>query len=72
MVTLSGFDRRLSSGAGSLDVSMPPGIARWLGAQTHSGENIGSTETHVIFVELKEPSAAAVHEGAEPLGPDPR
>jgi len=72
MVTLSGFDRRLSSGGDSVDVSMPPGIARWLGAQSHSGENIGSTETHVIFVELKEPSDGAVPEGAEPLGPAPR
>ena len=31
-----------------------PGEVRWLDAQTHSGENIGSTPTHVLFVELKE------------------
>lgn len=72
MVTLSAFDRRLSSGGDSLDVSLPPGAARWLGAQTHSGENIGSTETHVIFVELKERPSDGVHEGAEPLGPELR
>ena len=72
MVTLSGFDRRLSSGSDSLDVSLPAGIARWLGAQTHSGENIGSTETHVIFVELKEQAATADHEGMGLLGPDRR
>jgi len=27
----------------------------WLAAQEHSGENIGTTETHVLFVELKDP-----------------
>jgi hypothetical protein len=32
------------------------GRVRWLDAQTHSGENIGSTPTHVLFVELKEPT----------------
>jgi hypothetical protein len=30
--------------------------AQWLDAQEHSGHNIGNTETHVMFVELKEPS----------------
>lgn len=70
MVTLSGFDRRLSSGTGdSVDVSLPPGVARWLGEQSHSGENIGSTETHVIFIELKEPPSDP-SEGPAPLGPD--
>lgn len=71
MVTLSGFDRRLSSEGDSLDVSMPQGVARWLSAQSHSGENIGRTETHVIFIELKEPSSA-VPDGPPPLGPDLR
>lgn len=28
----------------------------WLAAQEHSGENIGETDTHVLFVELKEDS----------------
>lgn len=69
MVTLSGFDRRLSSEGGSLDVTMPQGVARWLGAQTHSGENIGSSETHVIFIELKEASST-MRAGPAPLGPD--
>jgi hypothetical protein len=55
MVTLSSFDRRLASGADSVDVTMPAFTARWLGAQSHSGLNTGSTETHCIFVELKEP-----------------
>jgi hypothetical protein len=55
MVTLSAFDRRLASGDRAVDVSMPADTARWLGAQSHSGRNTGSTDTHCIFVELKEP-----------------
>ena len=61
MYTLSGFQRRLigESGAGR-EVALEPGEARWLDAQTHSGENIGSTPTHVLFVELKELRDTAV------------
>ena len=67
MVTLSGFDRRLiGEGAESRDVTLEPGVVRWLDAQTHSGENIGITSTHVLFVELKEPIE---REGAGRLGP---
>lgn len=55
MVTLSSFDRRLTAGDESIDVTMPAFTARWLGAQSHSGFNTGSTDTHCIFVELKEP-----------------
>jgi hypothetical protein len=66
MVTLSAFDRRLSVEDTTRDVSLEPGIAAWLPAQTHAGENIGSSETHVIFVELKEPGAA---QGGSTLGP---
>jgi beta-alanine degradation protein BauB len=40
---------------------------RWLPTQEHSGENIGETETHVIFVELKEPANSSSEE--ETLGP---
>jgi len=55
MYTLSSFQRRLIGGSGeSRDVALELGEVRWLDAQTHSGENIGSTPTHVLFVELKE------------------
>ena len=55
MVTLSSFGRRLVGASGeSRDVHLEPGEVRWLDAQTHSGENIGDTPTHVIFVELKD------------------
>jgi hypothetical protein len=73
MVTLSGFQRRLVQGDRSAEVELQPGLARWLAAQEHSGENIGQTETHVIFVELKD--TGPVVEGAEgpsPLGPRDR
>lgn len=59
MVTLSSFERRLSTDGRSIDVTLGAGQARWLGAQTHTGENIGTTATHVVFVQLKEPGASA-------------
>jgi beta-alanine degradation protein BauB len=43
--------------------------ARPLAAQTHAGENIGETETHVIFVELKQPPSGEKDAGEAPLGP---
>ena len=66
MVTLSGFDRRLSVGDQVREVSLVPGQAAWLPAQTHAGENIGTSETHVMFIELKEPGPA---DGKGALGP---
>ncbi len=54
--TLSSYRRRLVSGEQTRDVEMPSGLVGWLPAQEHSGENIGDTETRVIFVELKEPA----------------
>lgn len=54
MHTLSSFRRRLRSGDSHRDVELPAGLTGWLPAQVHSGENIGETPTHVLFVELKE------------------
>ena len=68
MVTLSAFERRLASGGRTVDVTMPAHTARWLGAQSHSGFNTGSTDTHCIFVELKEP-ALVPRSGETTLGP---
>ena len=59
MITMSAFDRRLSVGDQVREVSLESGGAAWLPAQTHAGENIGTTETHVMFVELKEPGEAS-------------
>jgi quercetin dioxygenase-like cupin family protein len=68
MITLSGFDRRLTVGELSREVTLAAGEVRWLDAQTHSGENVGGTATHVIFVELKEP-ARSRHAPETRLGP---
>ena len=54
MYTLSGFERRISSGDRVMEVALEPGETRWLPDQVHVGENTGSTATHAIFVELKE------------------
>ena len=68
MVTLSDFDRKLTVGEQTREVSLTSGLANWLPAQTHMGENVGSSPTHVIFVELKEPGTAT--STSEPaLGP---
>jgi hypothetical protein len=67
MVTLSAFRRRLGSDGREIDVEIPAGVARWLSAQEHYGENIGGTPTHTIFVELKEP--APEPGGGAVLGP---
>lgn len=70
MITLSSFRRRLSSGGREVEVELPADAARWLPAQVHAGENIGDTETHTLFIELKEaPSAASAPASADPLGP---
>jgi len=67
MYTLSDFRSRLYSDDAYRDVEMPAGLTGWLPAQQHSGENIGDTATHVIFVELKSGAAESSAEGA--LGP---
>jgi hypothetical protein len=68
MYTLTSFQRRLFSGDRSVEVQMEAGTSLWLAAQEHAGENIGQAETHVIFVELKEPAAVGAN-GGPALGP---
>lgn len=69
MVTLSAFRRRVASGGRSVEVELKAGEARWVGAQEHTGENVGDTASHSIFIELKEPAAAIVPTADVPLGP---
>ena len=57
MITLSSFSRKLHLDDKVLYVQKEKDEASWLPAQTHVGENTGSTNTHAIFVELK----SAVH-----------
>ena len=67
MVTLSSFRRRISAGGRSVEVELPAGAVRWVGAQEHTGENVGDTETVSVFVELKEPAPGPAAEAT--LGP---
>lgn len=67
MHTLSSFRRRLYAGDFQRDVEIMAGTTGWLPAQQHAGENIGDTDTHVIFVELKARSASTPDPSA--LGP---
>lgn len=66
MYTLSSFDRRLISGDQERDVRIEAGTTAWLPAQEHAGENIGESETHVLFVELKHSPTSERGE----IGPD--
>jgi quercetin dioxygenase-like cupin family protein len=68
MFTLTGFRRRLSSGGVHKDVEIAAGTTGWVPAQQHHGENIGDTETHCLFVELKASSGSAPTAGTA-LGP---
>lgn len=58
MVTLSRFRRRLGGEESEREVELDVGRAAWLPSQRHFGENIGETDTRVIFVELKETRAS--------------
>lgn len=72
MVTLSAFRRCVTAGDRSVEVELRAGEARWLGAQEHSGENIGDGVTHSVFIELKEPPARPAPTAGGPLGPSAR
>ena len=68
MYTLSSFRRRLHHGDAQRDVELEAGRVGWVPAQRHSGENIGDTDSHALFVELKD--AAAHSWAAGILGAD--
>jgi hypothetical protein len=61
-------DFLLGSGNGEWAIRRA-GIARWLPAQHHSGENIGETDTHTFFVELKDAAPPSGDEVADLWGP---
>ena len=63
MFTLSACTLRLRYGEAHRDVELPAGRASWLPAQQHEGENIGSTPTHLLFVELKGTTDLREHTG---------
>ncbi len=67
MITLAGFERRLTAGGETRNLTLEAGQVRWLDAQTHHGENIGTTPSRALFIELKEESPIARSSGT--LGP---
>ena len=69
MVTLSGFRRRIFTGDREVEVALEPGQAVWLAAQEHTGQNIGHTPTHAVFIELKGDAAGAPGGAVGPLQP---
>jgi hypothetical protein len=55
---LSSFKRRLTFADGrTMERSFSVGETLWMQAQSHIGENIGDTDTHVLLVELMESPA---------------
>jgi hypothetical protein len=53
IIPLSTFRRQLTVGGRTVEVEKTQHEAGWVDAQTHIGENIGDTESHSLFVELK-------------------
>ncbi len=53
MYTLSDYQRRLHYADESRDVVIHAGTVHWLPAESHAGENIGTTDSHALFIELK-------------------
>ncbi len=63
---LSNFRRRFIGVEGQTrDATLSQGQTLWIDAQTHSGENIGDTPSHALFVELK---GSSTSEGSTSLG----
>jgi len=56
---------RLHANGTTRDVEIVAGTTGWLPAQMHAGENIGETDTHVIFVELKGDSESTGSNGPQ-------
>ncbi len=54
LITQSAFKRRLTMADGTvMEREFKSGEVVWMKAQTHIGENIGDTETHVLLIEPK-------------------
>jgi beta-alanine degradation protein BauB len=53
IIPLATFRRRLSVDGRTVEVEKRTHDVGWVPAQTHAGENIGDTDSHALFVELK-------------------
>lgn len=61
LYAVSSFKRRLTLPDGKILMrEFKAGETMWSNAQTHIGENVGRTETHVIMIELKSNPREAV------------
>ncbi len=67
MITLSSFRRVITAGGRDHDVALDAHQVRWVDAQEHQGLNVGDTDTHSIFIELKESRGSAT--SASRIGP---
>lgn len=56
LCALSSFKRELTVTGKVVTREVKAGEVAWSKAQTHIGHNIGETNTHVLIIELKEPS----------------
>lgn len=54
MYVLTDFRRKVSQAGQEREVKLSTGDVRWVAAQEHVGENIGDTDSHAIFIELKD------------------
>lgn len=66
MIPLSAFERRLEHGSRDATISFEPGAVRWVPEESHVSENIGSTDSHAILVELKDPGPGDTSGEAHP------
>ena len=64
LYAMSAFQRGLTLPDGKvLRRDFKPGDVMWSDAQTHIGENVGSTPTHVVIVEMKQqPEGKCTHQ----------
>jgi hypothetical protein len=54
LYALEGGRVKLSDASGeSAEVDVPAGATMWRDAEEHSARNVGTTELHALFVELK-------------------
>ena len=61
LYALAPFKRKLTFPDGTSKTrEFKTGDVIWMKKQTHIGENVGTTETHVLIVELKEPPTSSV------------
>ncbi len=57
MVPLANFSRVIAADGIERAVELQTGRARWLDAQQHQGSNVGETDSHALFIELKQSPA---------------